>query len=41
MRDLIETTISILIALALVAGTYQYLASWLVASITTAFDGLP
>ena len=40
MRDLTETAIGILIALALIAGTYQYLASWLVASVTTAFDGL-
>lgn len=40
MRDLIETVISVLVALALIAATYHYLASWLVASVTASFDSL-
>lgn len=40
MRDLTETAISILLALALIAATYHALSSWLVATVTTSFDNL-
>lgn len=40
MRDLTETVIGILVALAIIAATYQALSSWLVATVSTNFDGL-
>ena len=39
-KDLTETLISILLAVALIAVSYHALSSWLVASVATSFDGL-
>lgn len=40
MKDLLETTISVAFAVALIATTYLALGSWLTTLITTQFDKL-
>lgn len=40
-RDLTETTISVVVALALIAATYYALGQWLSTLIVTSFDNLP
>jgi hypothetical protein len=40
MKNLLETTISIVLAIALIATTYLTLGAWLTTLVTTQFDKL-
>jgi hypothetical protein len=38
MKDLLETTVSVVLAIALIAATYSYLSTWLTALVSSQFD---